>query len=510
MNRLEYDADTTEEVVNYFQTRARQLITDGFVWQKDITAAPGGLITTFEKDGESFKSYYAYSSFRGKGFASRVIGSIKERIVTSPDCHIEDFLIAKKKDYVLAGLFTETIEYKAIQEFYNNEKANRSQCYLMNHIDEALFIMTSLNASDVAKRAFCIHPLVQNDKDLADNWESLKNKFEPEVLGLAMEYRNIANAYLSHRKIKHIDEIALSPIHDVNQMLIGDKIQNYKDFLIYHYGTHERSDVLNKYFKNWLKVLQVSESSFKNICTQLKSIEFHEVDFKISPDDVVTHIAPKKDLELLSKFLKINIKQVAAVSNHKNLYKFIDCDHFNVGFRKYNENTAYLKYLDQADHIVSSVVSKSMNIDSKKFDDFMESNLCKHLKAITKNDTFEKKYAIFQLKENYKDFSDIEYYEVCYSTNWTASGHAYYLFRFYLDEIKSSCVLEEGTSKFPYHQDKQEAKRPKIVISTCYKDFSSLNLLFLENYKREISKTLGIEVEEVNEDTIKLINMIAF
>jgi len=210
MKRLEYDADTREDVINYFQTRARQLLPDGFVWQKDITEAPGGLITTFIKDNEVFKSYYCYASARGKGHSSRVIGSIKERIVTSPDCHIEDFLIAKKKEYVLGAVFCETVEYKAIQAFYNDQKAKRSQCYLMNHIDEALFIMTSLNASDVAKRAFCLHPLVQNDEDLAKNWESLKNTMDSEVLALAMEYRNIANAYLSHRKIKTIKDIALS------------------------------------------------------------------------------------------------------------------------------------------------------------------------------------------------------------------------------------------------------------------------------------------------------------
>jgi len=38
---------------------------------------------------------------------------------------------------------------------------------------------------------------------------------------------------------------------------VADKIQNYKDFLIYHQKTHARSKELNEYFQNWLKKLDV-------------------------------------------------------------------------------------------------------------------------------------------------------------------------------------------------------------------------------------------------------------
>lgn len=490
MRRLEYDADTQEEVINYFQTRARQLLPEGFVWQKDITQAPGGLITTFIKDKEVFKSYYCYASSRGKGFSSRVIGSIKERIVTTTDCHIEEFLIAKKKSYVLAGAITETAEYKAIQEFYHDRKAARSQCYLMNHIDEALFIMTAFNASDVAKRAFCIHPLVQNDQDLTKNWEALKNTMDSEVLALAMEYRNIANAYLSHRKIKNIDEIALSPIADVNQMLIGDKIQNYKDFLIYHYETHARSEELKKYFKNWLKKLDVEKSTFVALCESLKAIELKPIN---------SSLENKEHLKTLSNLVGFNLAQVDGA---------VEFETPSAGFRRFDMTLADFKYIKPINKVCDYVLSNSMKVNHRHFDDFLKKTLHKQLKAITRNDIFSKKYALFQLKEQAVNWTDIEYYEVCYSTNWTASGHAYYLFRFYLDPIEPSCVLEKGMSEYPYHSDPQEANRPKIIISTHYKDFSQLSLLFLQNYKREISKTLGVTTDVVDNDTVKLINML--
>lgn len=79
----------------------------------------------------------------------------------------------------------------------------------------------------------------------------------------ALEYRNIANQYLSHRVISSIDEINLSPIQIVNDMLKADKIQNYKDFILYHIDTHPRSKELDQYFKNWLKKLEITNEEFQ-------------------------------------------------------------------------------------------------------------------------------------------------------------------------------------------------------------------------------------------------------
>jgi len=44
-----------------------------------------------------------------------------------------------------------------------------------------------------------------------------------------MEYRSVANDYLSTRIISDVQEIRLSPLPDVQDMLIADKVQNYKD-----------------------------------------------------------------------------------------------------------------------------------------------------------------------------------------------------------------------------------------------------------------------------------------
>ncbi|WP_437969795.1 hypothetical protein WMF04_11090 [Sorangium sp. So ce260] len=50
----------------------------------------------------------------------------------------------------------------------------------------------------------------------------------------------------------------MSPLEEVNHLLRADKIQNYKDFLLHHRGTHPRRVELDRYFNQWLARLGVS------------------------------------------------------------------------------------------------------------------------------------------------------------------------------------------------------------------------------------------------------------
>ena len=152
-----------------------------------------------------------------------------------------------------------TTELEFIVKFYGERTAKRSGVPLINHIHEGLAVLNHIKASDLAKRAYCLHPLIQADNDLISNVQ-LMELFDGRVVALAMEYRRVANAYLSFRQIKSINEIELSPLKDVNDMLIADKVQNRKDFNLYHLGKHERSEALDQYFKNWFQRLGIDES----------------------------------------------------------------------------------------------------------------------------------------------------------------------------------------------------------------------------------------------------------
>jgi len=154
------------------------------------------------------------------------------------------------------GFYWDFDEYKVIKNFYGNRVTKRSGVPLINHINEGLLILDYLDATIATKRAYCIHPIIQSDVDLKNNLWHLFG-LDTYTIILAMEYRKTANAYLSRRKINSIDEIELSPLEEVNQMLIADKIQNRKDFDLYHNGIHPRSKELDEYFQNWFNRLGI-------------------------------------------------------------------------------------------------------------------------------------------------------------------------------------------------------------------------------------------------------------
>lgn len=182
-----------------------------------------------------------------------------------------------------------TPEYKAIKAFYSDRCAERSGVPLIRHIDEGLDILEMFGATRDAMRSWCIHPLLQHNDALWDISENdILFSFSPRVVLLAMEYRARANDWLSEKVQKvgatnrygkltsalSLDGLpSFGVLLEVRDMLVADKIQNYKDFLEYHYGTHNRSEELNRYFLEWLGVLKIDEQEFSWICKELRKTE---------------------------------------------------------------------------------------------------------------------------------------------------------------------------------------------------------------------------------------------
>ena len=165
-----------------------------------------------------------------------------------------------------------TREYRLIAEFYGDSKAARSQVPLINHINEGVEIIGALSMRSEIDRfyaacGYCIHPLFQNDRELHTVGIAALDSERPprtKAVMLAMEYRWRANNWLSDK----VHDCIMSgmpdagPIPEVRAMLIADKVQNYKDFLVHHKGTHARSAELDLYFKTWLRHLNVNEGEF--------------------------------------------------------------------------------------------------------------------------------------------------------------------------------------------------------------------------------------------------------
>ena len=133
-----------------------------------------------------------------------------------------------------------------------------------------MYILHKLGASLNAKLGYILHPIFQSDVELRNIYNhTTLNEIAPQSIINAVEYRSIANEYLSFRSVKEIDEIRLSPLKDVNDMLRADKIQNRKDFELYHHGKHERTKELEHYFKNWMTRLNIGEQTYQNMKEEL-------------------------------------------------------------------------------------------------------------------------------------------------------------------------------------------------------------------------------------------------
>lgn len=145
-----------------------------------------------------------------------------------------------------------TNAYLLISEYYGEDTAKRSGIRLMNHIDEGIDILKSIGAEQDTIDAYCLHPILQSDEAFNKNYTMNFSNIPTSSLLLAMEYRRVANSYLSKDKIESFVGFTNDKI---KQMLFADKIQNEKDFAQYHEGTHPRSIELREYFDNWINIL---------------------------------------------------------------------------------------------------------------------------------------------------------------------------------------------------------------------------------------------------------------
>ncbi len=171
---------------------------------------------------------------------------------------------------------------QAIEAFYGDRRAERSGVPLIRHIHEGLSVLEALQAPQGAKDAYCLHPLFQRDEDLAKNY-GLFQQMPSDVIVNILEYRNQANAWLSDKVRPNPDAHAAERfvlegrpswgvIESVRQMLIADKVQNFKDFGLHHARTHARRGELELYFRTWLAALDVGPELHARLCGVMEAL----------------------------------------------------------------------------------------------------------------------------------------------------------------------------------------------------------------------------------------------
>lgn len=242
---------------NYLRTAARLAAVEGAVLAY-TKVHEQGVIGVCRYLNACYYSFYLNPSLRHSGNYKRVVSQFDCPIITSSNCDLERYLLANNIEHVCLGKRLPR-EYDIISDHYQDIKANRSGISYINHIQEGLTVLTHRSNSidsDVSK-AFCLHPIFQ-----APSFFNLKTRskiehlqLDPVIVCLAMEYKEIANAHLVKN---HGQPIRLSTCWEVNEMLVADKIQNYKDFQDTYKGTQEEYAIRDEYFKAWLDVLGVT------------------------------------------------------------------------------------------------------------------------------------------------------------------------------------------------------------------------------------------------------------
>jgi hypothetical protein len=260
--RFNLNANSINEAIVYIENRAVQMLKFDYRLV-NLKQNEWGVDATFVKDNKEFQSIYLLEQFRGKGMYKTLV---TKPIITSKQCGLDVFLEKNNIEHVSLDMDIFE-EYKIISDFYGDTRAKRSGVSYMNHIDEGLAILNVIDASELAKRTYCIHPIYQSDFDLFTNLDQYK--IDSDVMLRVIEYRSVANEYLSFREINSFMDIRLSPVKDVNDMLIADKIQNRKDFELYHKGKHKRSKELERYFLKWCQRLGITEDEYKQFKKQL-------------------------------------------------------------------------------------------------------------------------------------------------------------------------------------------------------------------------------------------------
>ena len=166
-------------------------------------------------------------------------------------------------------------------------------------------------------RAFIMHPLLQGDSDFNDfttrmqrsggNFSTILGKVSPRVLVLVLEYRSVANEYLAKCASRDAAKIRLSPLKEVNDMLIADKVQNRKDFDLFHARHHENRERLGEYFRQWLAALHVNEASYAELKYELLTRVYCRENAEAAAcQSICDFITNKAEKEAISEFTRLS------------------------------------------------------------------------------------------------------------------------------------------------------------------------------------------------------------
>lgn len=246
---MNFDANTISEAVDYMIIRNQEFSSIGITPSRRLSWDDEAIITIYD---ELYIAIYILKDYRNKGLYKKILNAYRFPVITMEDCNIESYLKKINHSYIVVK---PSNCYLRIKEFYGNDKSKRSKVPLMNHINEGLVELNKLNASQNTLNAYCLHPIFQSNENFLLNYLKDYKGIDITAIILALEYRRVANSYLSSGKKE--DFVGFTSL-EIRQMLYADKIQNERDFRFYHENTHKNSKRLREYFNDWFDLLEIT------------------------------------------------------------------------------------------------------------------------------------------------------------------------------------------------------------------------------------------------------------
>ncbi len=251
------DLDDPRMTRAYYETRARQFMQEGMIWDGVISDTLGCPTAFFTRGPERFCSVYIPTHLRGQGMFRRVLGVIGLPVITVVDCHIEPALQAIGHPYLVVGTpILESPQYKIVQDFFGDQRDERSGVLLMNHIDEGIAVMRALGAPDTAIRAFCLTPLQFTSRnDIIINFHKIFKELNGVIDGI-----DSSNLALDYRALVDTNPVKVSTDNDVNLMLAGAVIQRKKDLLVHNWDHQANPEATRERFDQWIAALGIAHN----------------------------------------------------------------------------------------------------------------------------------------------------------------------------------------------------------------------------------------------------------
>lgn len=351
---LNMDANSNTDILQYYITSVKgmnamlckdSIANKGFYVLTEISFNTEYVCATIVNKNESFTSYYIRKNYRGKGIFKSLINEAKtrnEKIITTYACGIDNLLKKYEGSYHFEDSFFSTpVHLATAEEFifsvYGNKRAKRSSVPLINHILEGYIILNLLGLSvDDTEQAYALHPVFQSGKanDLIALTEYTQNRntniITANTVLNAQTYAIIANSLLYTEFASGglvPSELYRSKI--VKNMLIADKVQNYKDFRLYH-KTHKNQDLAD-YFKYWLESMSMSIEAFEQLEAALNNFVYVALDLSDISEDFVTYGFEEGDVLLgESQDDRIEVLEVHDIGFEYKMFKANKIDTKNV------------------------------------------------------------------------------------------------------------------------------------------------------------------------------------